>query len=151
MSKATNAREALIFEMIGDVSDLIDKLEQLQTPIHEVAEGVTRANTNLLASLATFERQILSLSERAKVQAVQHILARTDEAAKRAIEQQSRAMTDAARVAFGAEVGAALQRLQTITVTHRRRERWETWLAHFATASMSAGLTFAMVAWLWPR
>jgi uncharacterized protein (DUF342 family) len=151
MSKATTAREALVIEVIGEVSDLIDKLEQLQPQVHEVAEEVTRASTNLLASLARFENQIVSLSEKAKVQAVQHILARTDEAAKRSIEQQSRAMVDAARVAFGAEVGAALQRLQAITVTHRRRERWETWLTHAATAVMTAGLTFAMATWHWMR
>ena len=46
--------------------------------------------------------------------AVKHILARTEEAARQSADLQSRAMADAARVAFGADLGATLQRLQSL-------------------------------------
>ena len=45
---------------------------------------------------------------------MKHILTRTEEAARQSADLQSRAMADAARVAFGADLGATLQRLQSL-------------------------------------
>jgi len=45
-------------------------------------------------------------AKRAKVQAVKHVLARTDEAARRSVELQARAMADAERHARGTGANA---------------------------------------------
>lgn len=89
------------------------------------------------------------MAENAKVQAVKHILARTDEAARRSIELQSRAMADAARVAFGADLGASLQRLQSLQ--ERRGRRWEQWLTHAAAAATASAATWTLAITLWAR
>jgi hypothetical protein len=103
----------------------------------------------LRGSLAGFETQVLALVEKAKVQAVKHILARTDEAARQSIEQQSRAMADAARVAFGADLGATLQRLQSLQ--KRPERRWEQWLTHAAAAATASAATWTLAITLWAR
>lgn len=112
-----------------------------------------RASTTLQDHVVGFERQMAAITENAKTQTIRHMAARTDEATRRSIEQQSRAMADAARVAFGAEFGATMQRLQTtLQPLHEQRERrWERWLIHAATASASAAATWAVVFYVWPR
>jgi hypothetical protein len=80
---------------------------------------------------------------------VKHVLARTEEAARQSAEVHSRAMADAARVAFGAEVGAALQRLKSL---HERPERrWERWLTHAAAAATASAGTLMLTLTLWAR
>jgi hypothetical protein len=101
-------------------------------------------------SLAGFETQVLALTEKAKVQAVKHILARTDEAARRSVELQARAMADAARVAFGAKLGATLQRVESALqpLIERRERRWERWLTHAAAAATASAATWVLATYL---
>jgi hypothetical protein len=95
----------------------------------------------------------MSLTEKAKVQAVKHILLRTDEAARRSIELQGRAMADAARVAFGGEFGATLQRLQSALQApiERPDRRWERWLTHAAAAATASAVTWTLAVMLSAR
>jgi hypothetical protein len=149
MKDPVDAREALVIEAIGDVANLIESVERLTPELQEMRREIDGANAGLRDSLSAFEAQVLALTEKAKVQAVKHILARTDEAARRSIDLQSRAMADAARVAFGADLGATLQRLQSL---HERPGRcWEPWLTHAAAAATASALTWALAVMLWAR
>jgi hypothetical protein len=150
MSDPTTAREALVIEAIGDASTLLETMERLTPQLHEAAREVSQANAGLLNALAAFEAQVMAIADKAKVQTVKHILLRTDEAARRSIEQHSRAMADAARVALGAELGATLQRLQAgcQAPVKRAPPRWEAWLTHAAAAVASSALTWAAAIWL---
>lgn len=112
MSHPSTTREALIVEAIGDVAKLVQQVEAASASMNANAQALKAASTALRDELAGFERRMSSITGNAKVQTVKHIAARTDEAARRTIDEQSRAMADAARVAFGAEVGATMQRLQ---------------------------------------
>ena len=153
MNDPMSAREALLVEAIGNASDLMDSAERLIPALQEAGRAVGLANAGLHESLAGFEAQVLALTEKAKVQAVKHILARTDEAARRSIDQQGRAMADAARVAFGAELGATTQRLQSAVqhVIERQQSRSERWLTHLAAAAVGAAMTWALTVLLWAR
>jgi cell division septum initiation protein DivIVA len=144
-----SAREALLIEAIGEVANLIDAVDRLTPELREASREIDRASEGLRASLAGFETQVLALTEKAKVQAVTHILARTDEAARRSIELQSRAMADAARVAFGAELGATVQRLQSLH--ERPGRRWEQWLTHAAAAATASAVTWMLAITPWAR
>ena len=149
MSDPVTAREALLIEAIGEVSNLIDSVDRLTPELQEMRCEIDRASTGLRDSLAAFEGQVLALTEKSKVVAVKHILARTEEAARQATALHSRAMADAARVAFGAEVGAALQRLKSL---HERPERrWEQWLTHAAAAATASAGTLMLTLTLWAR
>ncbi|MBE2244942.1 MAG: hypothetical protein IAE86_19465 [Burkholderiaceae bacterium] len=129
--------------------NLIDSVDRLTPELREARLEIDRAREGLRSSLAAFETQVLALTEKAKVQAVKHILVRTDEAARQSIDLQSRAMADAARVAFGADLGATLQRLQSL---HERPvHRWEPWLTHAAAAATASAATWALAITLWVR
>lgn len=149
MNEPMGTREALLIEAIGEMVHLIDSVDRLTPELREASGELGRASEGLRGSLTAFETQVLALCEKAKVQAVKHILARTDEAARLSIEQQSRAMADAARVAFGADLGATLQRLQALQT--RPAHRWEPWLTHAAAAATASAATWTLAITLWPR
>lgn len=149
MNEPVGAREALLIEAIGEMVNLIDSVDRLTPELREASRDIGLASEGLRGSLAGFETQVLALTEKAKVQAVKHILARTDEAARRSIELQSRAMADAARVALGADLGATLQRLQSLH--SRPGPRWEPWLTHAAAAATASAATWTLAITLWPR
>lgn len=153
MMQPSTTREALIVEALGEAAKLIRQVEALAPALDELRQRLADAHSGLAGQLAAFESQVLALTEKAKVQAVKHILARTDEAARRSIELQGRAMADAARVAFGADLGATLQRLQSaLQPLHERPERrWERWLTHAAAAATASAATWTLTVMLWAR
>jgi hypothetical protein len=153
MTSPTTAREALIVEAVGDAARLIRSVEALAPMLDQTCQALLQANTNLHETLAGFEHRMAAITESAKSRTVQHLAVRVDEAARRSIEQQSRAMADAARVAFDAELGATLRRLQSALqpLIERRERHWETWLTHAATAASASAGTWALAVWLWAR
>jgi hypothetical protein len=146
-------REALIAEAIGDLGRLIDQTQTLQPAMTESRQAFLDAHAQLANHLAAFEGQIAALSEKAKVQTVKHILVRTDEAARRSIDSQGRAMADAARVAFQAELIPTLQRLQRSIqpLIERQERRWEPLLTHAAAAVTGSAVTGALALMWWTR
>jgi cell division septum initiation protein DivIVA len=153
MNHPATAREALIVEAIGEVAKLIKDVEALAPILNESCRALQQASNSLRDELAGFERRIAAIAENAKAQTVKYIAARTNEAAGRSIEQQSRAMADAARVAFGAELGATMQRLQTTLqlLLERRESLWERWLTHAAAAMAGSAATWALALSVGPR
>lgn len=149
MTHPSTTREALLVEALGEAAKLIRQVEALAPALEESRQGLAEAQSALADQLAAFEARVLALSEKYKVVAVKHILARTDEAARQSAELQSRAMSDAARVAFGAELGAALQQLKSL---HQRPDRrWEEWLTHAAAAATASAGTLMLAMTLWAR
>lgn len=151
MTHPSTTREALIVEALGDAAKLIRQVEALAPALDQSRRALADAHCGLAGQLATFEAQVTALTEKAKVQAVRHILARTDEAARRSVDLQARAMADAARVAFGAEVGASLQRLQSSVkpLLERQGRGWEAWLTHAAAAATASAITWTVAVLLW--
>ena len=149
MTHPSTTREALIVEALGEAEKLIRQVEALAPALDQSRQALADAHSGLAGQLAALEAQVLALTEKVKVQAVKHILARTDEAARRSIELQSRAMADAARVAFGADLGAAMQRLQSLH--ERPGRRWEQWLTHAAAAATASAATWTLAVILWAR
>ena len=149
MTHPSTTREVLIVEALGEAAKLIRQVEALAPALDESRQALADAHSGLAGQLAAFEAHVLSLTEKSKVVAVKHILAHTEEAARQATALHSRAMADAARVAFGAEVGAALQRLKAL---HERPEqRWELWLTHAAAAATACAGTLMLTLTLWAR
>ena len=144
MTDPTTAREALIVEAVGEAAKLIRQVEALAPVLDEMCQALLRADTHLRDTLAGFESRMAAITENAKSRTVQHLAARVDEAARRSIEQQGRAMADAARVAFGAELGATMQRLQSALqpLIERPEQRWERWLTHLAAAATASAATW---------
>jgi hypothetical protein len=149
MMHPNTTREALIVEALGEAAKLIRQVEALAPALDRSRQALADAHSGLSGQLAAFEAHVSALTERSKVVAVKHILARTEEAARQSADLQSRAMADAARVAFGAELGAAVQRLKSLH--DRPGQRWEPWLTHAAAAAMASAVTLMLTVTLWPR
>jgi hypothetical protein len=149
MTHPNTTREVLIVEAIGEAAKLIRQVEALAPALDRSRQELADAHSGLSGQLAAFETQVLALTEKAKVVAVKHVLARTEEAARQSADLQSRAMADAARVAFGADLGATLQRLQSLHA--RPGPRWEPWLTHAAAAATASAATWTLAITLWPR
>lgn len=149
MTHPSTTREVLIVEALGEAARLIRQVEALAPALDQSRQALADAHSGLSGQLAAFESQVLALTEKAKVVAVRHVLTRTDEAARQSVDLQSRAMADAARVALGAELGATLQRLQSLQA--RPGPRWELWLTHAAAAATTSAATWTLAVLLWAR
>lgn len=153
MTDPATAREALIVEAIGDVAKLLREVEAVAPALDQTCQALLLANASLRDELSGFERRMAAITENAKTVTAKHLAARADEAARRSIDQQSRAMADAARVAFGAELGATMQRLQATLqpLIERQARRWETWMTHAAAAAVASGATWVLALYVVPR
>lgn len=145
MSRPTTLREALIIEALGETDQLIRKVEALGKSLDERGLALALADTHLRNTLEGFEARMAAITENAKTRTVQYMTARAEDAGRQLIEQQSRAMGDAARAALGAEIGIALDQLR---VTHQARvaqdERpCEQWLLPLLTVATSAAASAA--------
>ncbi len=149
MNAPGSAREVLIAEAIGDLGRMIDQVQALQASMVDSRQALVDAHTQLADQFATFQTQVVGLTERSKVVAMKHILARTEEAARQSADLHSRAMADAARVAFGAEIGAALQRMKALH--EHQGPRWEQWLTHAAAAVTASAGTLMWAVTVWAR
>lgn len=156
MSGPSTAREAFIAETLGEVAALLDRAEAVAHTLDASRLALIQARVELAGQLAAFENRMAAISENAKLQAVKHIARRTDEMARSSLDAQARAMEEAARALFRAEVGPSLQRLvvplQNVAGLASRSARpWERWVTHSATAVLASALTLALVAWPWAR
>jgi hypothetical protein len=156
MSDLSTAREALIAEAIGEVARLVERLEAVVPTLDASREALIRSGENIAGQIGAFESRMAGITENAKVQAVKHIARRTDEMARGALDAQTRAMEEAARALFRAEVGPSLQRLvmplqHLADLAHRGARPWDRWLTHAATAALASALTWALAAWPWAR
>lgn len=146
----STTREALIVEALDEVAGLIRQVESLVPAMDRSRDAIEAAHDGLLHELAAFDAHVVAVTEKTKVAAVKHVLARADEASRQSVELQTRAMADAARVAFGAEIGAAMQRLKA----ERRQDArapWAAWLTHGAAAVCASAATWMVAMLLWAR
>jgi hypothetical protein len=149
----STAREALIAEAIGEVVGLLDRVEALLPAIDASRQAAADAGAQLAAGLEALEDRMAAVTETARTQVVQHIVRRTEEAARRAQETQSRAIAEAAREVFRGEVERSLQHLATAVqaASLRRPPAWEAWLTHAATAVAASAATWVLMVWSWGR
>ena len=146
MNQPTTAREALIAEALGDIAHLLDRVESLTSAMDSRRLALEQASAQLDARLGAFDGGMSSLTHQAKTKAVEHILLRTGEVARQTVEAQTRAMEEAARLAFAAQVEPMLARINASfgQIAHRVDRPWDLWLTHAATAAVSAVFTWLL-------
>jgi len=146
--------EALLIEALDEMSAVLRRVETLVPALDAGQRGMTEASAKLAAQLSTVEARMAAFAEAAKNHAVKHIAARTDEAARNAINLQLKTMQEAARVLFLKELGPALQGLvqplQRVQEAARQSARpWDAWLTHAATAGVASLWTWLVTAGVW--
>ena len=144
MTSLTSAREALIAEALGDIAQLLDRVESLTSSMDSRRLGLEHASTQLDARLGAFGVDMSAITHQAKTKAVEHILQRTGESARQSVEAQTRAMHEAARLAFAAQVEPTVAQVNTLfrKCAGRVDRSWDFWLTHAATAAVSATFTW---------
>lgn len=156
MNPPSTTREALIVEALGEAEKLIRQVEALAPALDQSRQALLDAHSGLAGQLDAFEARMAAIADNTKLLAVKHIARRTEEIARVSAEAQTRAMEEAARMLFRAEVGPALQRVamplhHLADLAQRGAHPWQHWLTHFATAIVASGVTWAAAAWLWLR
>ena len=156
MSGPSSAREAFMVETLGEVAALLDRVEAVVPAMDASRLALIQANTELAGQITAFESRMACITENAKVQAVNHIARRTEGMVRSALEAQTLAMEEAARMLFRTEVTPALQRvampLQHLAdLAHHGARPWERWLTHVATAVLAAALSWLLAVWLLTR
>jgi hypothetical protein len=159
MTAQLSAREALFVESLGEMADLVIRVEALMPLLQDTRQSLIEANTQLSHQLVAFEDRTTALAEHTKVVAVKHIAQRTDEMTRRSVQIHVQEIRDAARTALGAEIRPTLQELvaplqrlaHLATQREHPWERWQRWAEHVATAAIASVVTLGLAAWLWPR
>ena len=147
MNRASTAREALIVEALGDIAQLLDRVESLTSSMDASRLAFAKASSDLADRLKALDTRLAHVTQHAKEKAVEHIVRRTGEAARISIDTQTRAMSEAARLAFTGEIESALARLSSSLRqrTGRIDRPLDLWLTHAATAASSAVLACLVV------
>jgi hypothetical protein len=150
MNRPNTAREALIAEALGEVARLLDRVEALPLAMRDATQAMTRASDELGGQLGTFEHRMTAISEHAKTVVLEHIARRSNELTRRSLDEQSQAMSNAARTLFTTEFGASQHRLAALLqpVAERLQRPWDSWLTHAATAAAASAATWA-AAYFW--
>lgn len=153
MSDPISAREALLIEAIGETANLIESARELKPVLQEIGRDIAQADAVMRDSLTALEARMVAITENAKMQTIKYLAARTQEATMRSIDQQRRAMAEAARLAVGAELSATIQRLQVAIrpLIDQQGQRWERWLTHAATATAASAVTWIVAVMVWVR
>jgi len=141
MERSSSAREALVAELMGDMAQLLDRIDTLAPAIDNARLEMTAAVHELAASVGPFRAHMGEIAEQTKRTSVQNIQSYTKYAAAMLLEAQTKAMTGSARAMFDTEVGPPLRRLAwelEQLAKHVRRPWWEDWITFGATAMVSA-------------
>lgn len=152
MGDLTTAREALVAEALGEVAQVVERLQAVVPAVDASREALTQANAALSDQLGSIEARMAALAENAKGVAIRHIAQRTDALVRSTAEAQVRAMQSAAQALLRDELHPALQRLtRSIQEQRPRPMRFESWLTHGAVAVLASALSWAAAAWVWAR
>jgi len=145
MNGPSTAREALIVEALGEVARLVDRIEALTSSMEAKRQALADASGELGDRLKAFEAGMASIiSLKVQASAAEQLVRRAVKASSESIEVQTRAMSEAARQAFAAQLDSTLARLTASVqqLIHRVERPCDLWLTHLATAIASSLLTW---------
>ncbi len=153
MSQPSTAREALIAEALGDIANLLDRVEALAPSMEATRKTLDHANVAFAHQITAFEARVAATLEQGKNKTVEHITHHIERVGRQSLAQQTQAMTESARAIFSTEVGTTLFRLaaslHTLAERVERAERlWRSWLTHAATAAVAVAATIALTVYL---
>lgn len=153
MSPPGTAREALLAEALGDLSQVLDRLDAIAPRIEAAGRTLGQASERLERQAQALDQQLTTLTERARVQAVRHIAGRTDELARQSLAQQTRAMEAAAQLVFRREVTKAVEQ-GDVYGKAAPRQQWldpAPWTVALLSALLASACTWLTALWFLPQ
>jgi len=151
MNPPDTAREAFFIEALGEMAELIARIEACAPALEASQQQLIQGCKDLAQQAADLESRTAAVVERINVVAPKYIAHRVHEASRTAAEAQVRAMEAAAQTLFRTEIGPELDRVARplhLLITDLRRRcgnRWESALNYAATVAVAASLTWWIV------
>lgn len=128
MSRFDDHREALLAEVLGEVTALLDRVDVIIERLDASAGSTARAAADMDARAVMVERTVTTFMEASKVALTKHVAGRSEELARQAAAAQVKAMQAAAQKIFANEFAPAFQRLERIlaseAVAQAATRRW---------------------------
>jgi len=111
MDRTNTAREALLAELLGEVLELIRRVESLPPVIDGSRDTLTDAADRLAATAETLKVSAETLSATTQRRIAEFIVRSADDARKHVIEEQTRAMAQTSKSIVAQEIAPALKRV----------------------------------------
>src|SRR6218665_849848 len=156
MNGMSNAKEALIAEVLGDMASLIERIEKLGPDMEVSRRELLKASNHLAFQMSGFEGRIAKLSENAVDLCVSQINQKASGVCANTQNTQIAAMQSAAREMFNKEFLPVVNRVvsqleQLARLFQPDRNPWLPWLTHGGAFVTGAALTWLVVVMIWVR
>ena len=154
MDRATNLREALLADALGDLHKLLDRTDKLVPAIDEARKAIDDGRKaleesrkamvttvrGLTAEGEAVKRQVVAEAEDTKKATLRYLGDNTKQLVAELVVMQTKAMSDTARSLVEKEVGPKLRELaaKLEKQADRATDPWRDWLAHACTGTVSA-------------
>lgn len=150
MGRASDTREVLIAEALGDFVELLDRIDAVMPTLENSCSRLELTADRLLGNIEPFQKRIIEKALETQNQAVAHIVEQANLVMQKTAVEQITAMQESARRIFKDEVGPPLGRVagQLREASLRKQPWWESWLTHAAAAVSAASCTSVLMAYL---
>lgn len=152
-SRTTAAREALIAEALGDMVQVIDRLEKLLPAMEKSEQKMTAAGARLSAHVSSLEARMEEVTGVTKTHVVQYVKQQTAEAAQRAQQSMLGEMRQALVASFETEAQKVALRLIEPLLQQRGHFEHDAryWTMHAGICLGASSLLWMLLALLFPR
>lgn len=145
MNTPRTAREALIAEMLGEMEELLVRVEKLPAVLEDAEKKVANTVAALEGAGDKYRQALTAFNEEAKVELTSYLERKAAEIASKTAEEQRAALQDEARRAFRSEVSDKASVLGSMLEKAAREVRQSTGsrLAEYAITAFIASATTA--------
>jgi hypothetical protein len=134
-----NVREALIAEALGEIAELLERLEAITPALTSTAGKVMSAADSLTTRSADAESRFTAFTQQAVTHLSKHLAHRTEELARSAVEVEAQALRATARKILQEELGPPVQRLvRALNDSAHRRLHWPSVVVGAMTAVVAS-------------
>ena len=147
MGRASDSREVLIAEALGDFVKVLDRIEAVRPALDKGCGELRLATDRLLGSLEPFQKRMLVLAVEIQEQVVAKIVEQANLNVQHTVDVATRAMKETARRIFTDEIGPSLSLVadELRAANVRKVPAWKAWLTHGAAAASAAGCTYVLM------
>ena len=152
MGRASDTREVLIAEALGDFATLLARIDAVTPTLEQTCERMELMADKLLGSVYPFTRRVATMACETQNRAVAKIAEQAKVVARNTVDEQISAMQHSARRIFNDEFIPPLRQVagELRQARLRTHPAWATWLTHSAAAVMGAWCAGVLLMYLVP-
>ena len=152
MGRASDTREVLIAEALGDFVKVLDRIEAVKPTLEKSCDDLKFTAERLMGSIKPFQDRIGASALQTQDRTLGHITQQANLVSHRTAVEQIAAMQEAARRIFKEEVVPPLERIagDLREANLRVQPPSKTWLTHAAAAVSAASCACLLTLYLVP-